>query len=110
MANVSSVVATVWPIGHDRENRQVSVGSHSLGTVNFCKSILLGSVVVVGEAAVEVDVEGVECGFPAADPGTSARAGGVQAHQRHVEALHGGLLVGEVAAGVHGPAQAGVDG
>ena len=43
-------------------------------------------------------------------PAFASRAGGVEAHDRHVDAFQGrGLLVGEVAAGPDSPADAGVD-
>src|ERR1039457_5099585 len=61
------------------------------------------------QAAVEGDVEGVEGGLPAVGPALAALPGGVQAHDRQVQALEGGLLGGEVAAGVYCAPQPGVD-
>jgi hypothetical protein len=52
------------------------------------------------EAAVEGDVEGVEGGLPPVGPALAASAGGVQADDDEVEVLEGGLLGGEVAAGL----------
>ena len=68
--------------------------------VTFCLCCLLPSR---AEAAVEGDVEGVEGGLPPVGPPLAAPAGGVQAHDRHVQALECGVLGGEMAAGVHGP-------
>src|SRR5919112_1462673 len=66
-------------------------------------------VVVVGEdAAFEGDREGVECGLPAVHPALAALSGGVEAADNKVEAFQGGLLVGEVASGSGGTAEAGV--
>ena len=62
-----------------------------------------------GEAAVEGDLEGVEGGFPAHHPPLLALAGGVEAHDRQVDALERGLLVGEVSAGSDRPADPRVD-
>src|SRR6267154_489854 len=62
-----------------------------------------------GQAAVEGDVEGAEGGLPPVGPPLAALPGRVQAHDRHVEALEGGLLGREVAASVHRAAQPGVD-
>lgn len=62
-----------------------------------------------GESAFEGDVEGVECGFPPGDPAFLSGAGGVEAHDRHVDAFQGCLLVGEVPASSDGAADAGVD-
>src|SRR6516225_9887115 len=61
------------------------------------------------EAAVEGDVEGVEGGLPPVGPSLAAAAGRVETHDGQVQALEGGLLGGEVAAGVDGAAQPGVD-
>src|SRR5215469_15051134 len=61
------------------------------------------------EAAVEGDVEGVEGCLPPVGPPLAALPGRVEAHEGQVEALEGGLLGGEVAAGVHRAAQPGVD-
>jgi hypothetical protein len=63
-----------------------------------------------GESAVEGDVDGVQCGLPAHGPAGLALAGGVQGHDRHVDALQRGLLIGEVIAGLDRPANPGVDG
>src|SRR5512135_1486089 len=68
--------------------------------VTFCLCCLLPSR---AEAAVEGDVEGVEGGLPPVGPPLASPAGGVQAHDRHVQALECGVLGGEMAAGVHGP-------
>src|SRR5213083_986067 len=62
-----------------------------------------------GQAPVEGDVEGVEGGLPPVGPAFAALPGRVQAHDRQVQALEGGLLGGEVAAGADGSAQPGVD-
>ena len=56
-----------------------------------------------GQASVEGDLEGVECGFPAVGPALLSLASGVQAHDREEDALQGGRLGGEVAAGVDRP-------
>jgi hypothetical protein len=61
------------------------------------------------QASVEGDVEGVEGALPPVAPPLPPAAGGIEAHEREVEALEGGLLGGEVAAGVHGAPQPGVD-
>src|SRR6266480_7934628 len=61
------------------------------------------------EAAVEGDVEGVEGGLPPAGPPLPALPGRVQARDRQVEALEGGLLGREVPAGLHGTPEPGVD-
>lgn len=47
------------------------------------------------QAAFEDDREGVESELPAGDPAFSALAGGVQGPGDQVEALEGGLVVGE---------------
>ena len=65
---------------------------------NFCLCCLLPSR---AETAVEGDVEGVEGGLPPVGPPLAALPGRVQAHDRHIEALHGGLLGREMPAGVH---------
>jgi hypothetical protein len=62
-----------------------------------------------GESAVEGDVECLERGLPAHGPAFAALAGGVQAHDGHVDALQRGGLVGEVPAGADGLADARVD-
>ena len=45
-----------------------------------------------GDAAVEGDVEGVECGLPAVGPALPAAAGGVEGYDGEVEDLHRGLF------------------
>src|SRR5690349_4988670 len=60
------------------------------------------------EAAVEGDVEGVQRGLPAVGPALPAAAGGVEADDDEVEVLEGGLLGGEVAAGLDRAAEPGV--
>jgi hypothetical protein len=62
------------------------------------------------EAAVEGDVEGVERGFPPVGPSLAAASGGVEADDREVEVLEGGLLGWEVALGLDRPAEPGVEG
>src|SRR5260370_41920615 len=71
--------------------------------------IVSGLVPGCGPAAVGGDVEGVEGGLPAVGPALAALPCGVQAHDRQVEALEGGLLGREVAAGVHGSPEPGID-
>ena len=61
-----------------------------------------------GEAAVEGDVEGVQGGLPPVGPALPSAAGGVQADDDEVEVLEGGLLGGEVAAGLDRAAEPGV--
>src|SRR6266852_6251181 len=82
------------------------IGSVKL-TVELLSLLLLASR---AEAAVEGDVEGVQGGLPPVGPPLPAAAGGVQAHDRQVQALQGGLLGREVAAGVHRPPQPGING
>lgn len=50
-----------------------------------------------GEPAIEGDVEGIQGCLPADGPAGLPLAGRVQRHDRHVDALQGGLLVREVA-------------
>ena len=59
---------------------------------------------------MEGDLEGVEGGFPAVGPASLSSSGGVQAHDREVDALEGGGLGREVAAGVDRAPDPGVDG
>jgi hypothetical protein len=61
------------------------------------------------EAAVEGDVEGVHSGLPTVGPALAALAGRVEAHDRQIEAFEGGLFGREVAAGVHGSAEPGIN-
>jgi hypothetical protein len=63
-----------------------------------------------GKSAVEELVELVEGALPLVVPALPAAAGGVQGEGGQVEALEGGLLVGEVAAGGGRAAVAGVEG
>src|SRR5260370_40698756 len=70
--------------------------------------IVSGLVPGCGPAAVGGDVGGVEGGLPAVGPALAALPCGVQAHDRQVEALEGGLLGRDVAAGVHGSAEPGL--
>ena len=74
-------------------------GSHVTRT-NALEWVLVPSC---GQAPVKGDVEGVEGGLPPVGPALAAPAGGVQAHDRQIEALERGLLGGEMPAGVHGP-------
>jgi hypothetical protein len=48
-----------------------------------------------GQASVEGDVEGVEGGFPAVGPALLYLAGGVQAHDREVDAFSAAASVGK---------------
>jgi hypothetical protein len=48
------------------------------------------------ESAFEGEGEGVEGGLPSVHPAWCASAGGVEASHDKVEALEGGLLVGEM--------------
>jgi len=59
--------------------------------------------------AVEGDVEGVQGGLPPVGPALPAPAGGVQADDDEVEVLEGGLLDGEVAAGIDRAAEPDVE-
>src|ERR1019366_9751636 len=70
---------------------------------------LVGLLPSGGQAAIEGDVERIESGLPPVGPAFAALPGRVQAHDRQVQALEGGLLGGEVAAGVHRPPQPGID-
>ena len=70
---------------------------------------LVGLLPSCAQAAVEGDVEGVEGGLPPVGPALAAPAGGVQAHDRQVQALERGLLGGEMPAGVHRPPQPGIN-
>jgi hypothetical protein len=58
-----------------------------------------------GQESVEGDLEGVEGVFPTVGPAFAAFAGGVETHDREIDAFEGGLLVREVAAGVDGAAE-----
>lgn len=58
------------------------------------------------EPSFERDLESVEGGFPAGGPAFAAGAGRIQAHHYQVDTLERGLLVGEVPAGAHSPADA----
>ena len=60
------------------------------------------------ETAVEGDVEGVQGTLPPVGPALAAAAGGVEADDDEVEVLEGGLLGGEVAAGLDRAAEPGV--
>ena len=62
-----------------------------------------------GDAAVEGDVEGVQCAFPPVGPAGSALAGGVEAGDGQVQDFQGGLFGWEVAAGVDRAAEPGVE-
>src|SRR4029453_6041823 len=67
-------------------------------------------VLLVGDdAAFEHEGEGVEGGLPADGPSLSAAAGGIEGSQGEVEALQGGLVGREVAAGSDGSAEPGVE-
>lgn len=87
-----------------------------VSAVEQAKISLYFSVPVVGadlltgrrQASVEGDVESVQRGLPAHGPAGPALAGGTEGHDRHVDALQGGLFVGEVAAGFDRPADSGV--
>ena len=48
-----------------------------------------------GQSSVEGDVEGVEGGFPAVGPALLYLAGGVQAHDREVDAFSAAASVGK---------------
>src|SRR6266516_6118904 len=69
----------------------------------------MGLLPAGADAAVEGDVEGVEGGLPAVGPAPPAGPGGVQADDGQIQVLEGGLLVGEVAAGLDRAAEAGVE-
>src|SRR5947209_19111630 len=69
----------------------------------------LGLLPARAEAAVEGDVEGVQGGLPAVGPALPASSGGVQAEDDEVEVLEGGLLGGEVAAGLDRAAEPGIE-
>ena len=62
-----------------------------------------------GQASVEGDLEGVERGFPSVGPALLSLAGGVEAHDREVDALQRGRLGREVPAGVDCAPDPGVD-
>jgi hypothetical protein len=62
-----------------------------------------------GQASVEGDLEGVEGGFPAVGPASLALAGGIEAHDREVDALQRGHLGREVPPGVDCAPDPGVD-
>src|SRR5207244_7601443 len=62
-----------------------------------------------GDASVEGDVEGVQCRLPAVGPAGSALAGGVEAGDGQVQDLQGGLVGGEVPAGVDRTTEPGVE-
>src|SRR2546427_10786991 len=59
------------------------------------------------DSAVEGDVEGVECGFPAVGPAGASAAGGVEAADGQVQHFQRGLVGGEMASGVDGSAESG---
>ena len=61
------------------------------------------------QASVEGDLEGVEGGFPSVGPALLSLAGGVEAHDREVDALQRGRLGREVPAGVDCAPDPGVD-
>src|SRR6478609_752165 len=60
------------------------------------------------EAAVEGHVESVQRGLPAYRPAALPGPGRVETHDRHVDALQRGLLVGEMPAGLDRPPDPGV--
>lgn len=72
--------------------------------------ILLGLLPAGAEAPVDGDLEGVQRGLPAVGPADPPAPGGVQGHRGQVQALEGGLLGGEVPAGVDRAVVAGVQG
>ena len=70
---------------------------------------ILGYFVVSIITSWERNSKAVRGGLPAFRPALAAFPGGVETHDGHVHALQSGLLVREMASGLDGLADAGVD-